>query len=187
MFLNIINQLNWERLSKSSNQADFSPNVWHNYYSIWAGYNRDSGKDAIKHIRFQTCSRSLSSPITAAVFQSMTSEKGSSQPLLSMTGTQAAYKHAHRVMGSQRESHVLFWLQDSTKRKRMDKQEMEQTQWQIKLLLLNARKAISLVIDTDSKSPAYRRLQINIHFTYTVTCINIVNIENKYVGWKKAL
>ncbi len=40
---------------------------------------------------------------------------------------------------------------------------------QIKLLLLNARKAISLVTDTDSKSPAYRRLQINIHFTYTVT------------------
>lgn len=37
-----------------------------------------------------TCSSSLSSPMTAAVFQAMTSEKGSSQPLLSMTGTQAA-------------------------------------------------------------------------------------------------
>lgn len=37
-----------------------------------------------------TCNSSLSSPITAAVFQSMISEKGSSQPLLSITGTQAA-------------------------------------------------------------------------------------------------
>lgn len=47
-----------------------------------------------------TCNSSLSSPITAAVFQSMISEKGSSQPLLSITGTQAACKmkihmHAH--------------------------------------------------------------------------------------------
>lgn len=46
--------------------------------------------------RFLTCSRSLSSPITAPVFQLMTSEKGSSQPLLSMTGTQAAYVHKHK-------------------------------------------------------------------------------------------
>ncbi len=38
-----------------------------------------------------TCSRSLSSPMTAAVFQSMISEKGSSQPLLSITGTHAAW------------------------------------------------------------------------------------------------
>ena len=45
-----------------------------------------------------TCSRSLSSPMTAAVFQSMISEKGSSQPLLSITGTHAAWNthtHAH--------------------------------------------------------------------------------------------
>lgn len=38
------------------------------------------------------------------------------------------------------------------------------------MLLLNARKAISLVTDTESKSPAHRRLEINIQFTYTVTC-----------------
>ena len=43
-----------------------------------------------------TCSRSLSSPMTAAVFQSMISEKGSSQPLLSITGTHAAWNtHTH--------------------------------------------------------------------------------------------
>lgn len=51
-----------------------------------------------------TCNRSLSSPITAAVFQSMISEKGSSQPLLSITGTQAAWKtnhtHKHRQLTS---------------------------------------------------------------------------------------
>lgn len=44
-----------------------------------------------------TCSRSLSSPMTAAVFQSMISEKGSSQPLLSITGTQAAWEGRARA------------------------------------------------------------------------------------------
>lgn len=43
-------------------------------------------------LQVSTCNSSLSSPITAAVFQSMISEKGSSQPLLSITGTQAAWK-----------------------------------------------------------------------------------------------
>lgn len=49
-------------------------------------------------LRAVTCSRSLSSPMTAAVFQSMISEKGSSQPLLSITGTHAAWDtHIQRV------------------------------------------------------------------------------------------
>lgn len=39
---------------------------------------------------FLTCNNNLSSPMMAAWFQSITSEKGSSHPLLSMTGTQAA-------------------------------------------------------------------------------------------------
>lgn len=43
----------------------------------------------------RTCRRSLSSPMTEAVRQSMISEKGSSQPLLSMTGTQAACTRTH--------------------------------------------------------------------------------------------
>lgn len=47
--------------------------------------------------KLHTCKRSLSSPITAAVFQSMISEKGSSQPLLSITGTQAACKTKTRA------------------------------------------------------------------------------------------
>lgn len=37
-----------------------------------------------------TCNSNLSSPMTAACFQSITSENGSSHPLLSITGTQAA-------------------------------------------------------------------------------------------------
>lgn len=37
-----------------------------------------------------TCNSSLSSPMMAAFFQSITSEKGSSQPLLRIKGTQAA-------------------------------------------------------------------------------------------------
>lgn len=55
------------------------------------------------------------------------------------------------------------------------------------MLLLNARKAISLVTDTDSKSPAYRRLQFNIQFTYTVTCHDSKyrEGERKYVSWGK--
>ena len=45
-----------------------------------------------------TCSSSLSSPRMAAFLQSMTSEKGSSQPLLRMTGMHAAWraKHGHQ-------------------------------------------------------------------------------------------
>lgn len=42
---------------------------------------------------FLTCNNNLSSPMTAAWFQSITSENGNSHPLLSITGTQAACMH----------------------------------------------------------------------------------------------
>lgn len=45
---------------------------------------------------FLTCNNNLSSPMMAAWFQSITSEKGNSHPLLSMTGTQAACGHRAR-------------------------------------------------------------------------------------------
>lgn len=119
----------------------------------------------------------------------MTSEKGSSQPLLSMTGTQAAYKHTQSDGVTAWVTCAVFWLQDSTKRENtwINKKQNKQNGTHIKLLLLNARKAISLVTDTDSKSPAYRRLQINIHFTYTVTRHDSKyrEGERKYVGWGK--
>lgn len=56
-----------------------------------------------------TWSRSLSSPMTAAVFQSMISEKGSSQPLLSITGTHAAWG-GEREGGGRLKHGVTDWL-----------------------------------------------------------------------------
>lgn len=46
---------------------------------------------------FLTCNNNLSSPMTAAWFQSITSENGNSHPLLSITGTQAACTHTEAL------------------------------------------------------------------------------------------
>ena len=54
---------------------------------------------------FLTCNNNLSSPMTAAWFQSITSENGNSHPLLSITGTQAACTHteaSHSLAGTPR-------------------------------------------------------------------------------------
>lgn len=46
---------------------------------------------------FVTCSSNLSSPSMTAWFHCMTSENGSSQPLLSSTGMQAAWTHVAQI------------------------------------------------------------------------------------------
>lgn len=57
---------------------------------------------------FLTCNSNLSSPMTAACFQSITSENGSSHPLLSITGTQAACTEPlHSLVGVPQPSQQL--------------------------------------------------------------------------------
>lgn len=56
-------------------------------------------------VLFSTCNSSRSSPMTAAFLQSMTSEKGSSQPLLRITGIQAA---CEQIQAKQTWAEILF-------------------------------------------------------------------------------
>lgn len=85
MHWNLSNELDSDKITKNIKTGDnaFITITFTGDYDPALGFNLEA---------LLTCNSSLSSPITAALFQSMISEKGSSQPLLSITGTQAACK-----------------------------------------------------------------------------------------------
>lgn len=91
---NKISSIFWRDISKRQKRFFISGSgtaaVSLSWYTVVSQVMYRSRGFVAARLRAVTCSRSLSSPMTAAVFQSMISEKGSSQPLLSITGTHAA-------------------------------------------------------------------------------------------------